>query len=76
MSDFIPLVKYDKCSFCGSKNFDRRDVKTDITMAGDEKTNPFTGTIDQIISYVTDAYICGDCGHVDFFNFGQDRDEK
>lgn len=71
MSDYIPMVKYEKCSFCGSTNFEKRDVSTEIRMLGNQVENPFTGIIEQIESYVTDAYICIDCGHVDFFNFGQ-----
>lgn len=76
MSDFIPMVKYKKCSFCGSENFKHKNVSTSVKMLSEEIKNPFTGAIEQMVSFITDAYICNDCGHIDFFDFGQDRNKK
>lgn len=61
------MVNYDDCIRCGSKNIDKIMVNTRISLNYPEEKSAFTNSISQRILLPTDALVCKECGHIEFF---------
>lgn len=61
------MIKFDKCIRCNSENIEKIKVDTRISLSFPEKKNPFSNAITQRIICPTDAIICNECGHIEFF---------
>ncbi|MBQ3531508.1 MAG: hypothetical protein IJA05_06270 [Oscillospiraceae bacterium] len=61
------MINFTNCIRCGSKNIDKLMVNTRVRINYPEKRNPYTGSITQEVLEATDALVCKDCGHIEFF---------
>ena len=61
------MIKYDDCIRCGNKNIDKLMVNTRISLNYPEEKSVFTNSISQRILLPTDALVCKECGHIEFF---------
>ena len=62
------------CLRCGSNNLNQCMVNTTINLNYSEKKN-IVGLVTQRVINPTDAIICRECGHIEFF-FDWDKTEK
>lgn len=61
------MRKHNTCLRCNSENVLVLKVNTSISLNGKEEKNLYTGCITQKIYKPSDAFVCKDCGHVEFF---------
>ena len=59
------MLKFDTCIRCGSHNVDKLMVNTRISLNYPEEKQ--YGVISQKIVNPTDALVCKECGHIEFF---------
>lgn len=65
MKGGLQMVKYNDCIRCGSRNLDKLMVNSIISLNYPEE-NRYGQTTQRII-YPTDALVCKECGHIEFF---------
>lgn len=61
------MIKYTDCLRCGSKNTDKTTVNTRISLNYPEEKDYYAGITSQRVITPTDAIICNDCGHIEFY---------
>lgn len=59
------MVKYNSCLRCGSENVDNLMVNSKININYPEKKTQFSTT--QRVIHPTNALVCNECGHIEFF---------
>ena len=61
------MTEYNTCVRCGGTEVDKLMINTRISLNYPEKKERYSGTISQKVIFPTDAIVCKDCGHVEFF---------
>ena len=61
------MIYYLKCTYCGSENIERAIVNARLPLNGSEIREPYRAPYQHVYN-PTDAFICRDCGHIDFFH--------
>lgn len=61
------MIKFKKCIRCGSEKTDLLFVNTRISLNYPEERSPYGGVISQKTVNPTDALVCKECGHIEFF---------
>ena len=59
------MIEFNNCLRCGSENIDKLKVNARINMNYPEQSA--FGVISQRVIEATDALVCKDCGHIEFF---------
>ena len=71
------MIKYQTCIRCNSENVDLLKTNSIVRLNYPEKKNVYTGLKTQTVIYPTDALVCKECGHIEFFidweEAGKDR---
>lgn len=60
------MIKYKNCLRCGSENIDLLFVNVRVPLNYAEVKTPFGGAHQTVVN-PTDALVCKNCGHVEFF---------
>lgn len=60
------MINYKNCIRCGKDNTELLMVNTRISLNFKENRNSF-GVIEQRVIEPTNAMVCKDCGHIEFF---------
>lgn len=61
------MIKYQTCIRCNSENVDLLKVNNIVRLNYPEKKNVYTGLTTRTVIYPTDALVCKECGHIEFF---------
>ena len=61
------MEKIIECTLCGSCKMSHFELGSRILLTGKEYYNEAHNTFDTPQEYVTDAFRCDECGHIDFF---------
>ena len=60
------MIEFKNCLRCGSENIAKLKVNARINLNYPEKKIPY-GPITQKVIEATDALVCEECGHIEFF---------
>ena len=61
------MIKCTDCLRCGSKNIDKIMVNTRISLNYPEEKDYYSGIASQRVITPTNAIVCKDCGHIEFY---------